>query len=142
MSHAELIDTIQQTRTIFNYVVKEMQDATRHERFFGASVDQLKTYGAELGEDQEGDDDWSTQLSKKLEEIKLKLEGTFASDRDLSLLQTAKAQSEDLLRAYQNASKTDKILTQQKIQNQFQYWQSAHQRLCEMTAFRERAVQS
>ena len=141
MPHEALIEQIRHVRTVFNDVVKEMRDASRHERFFGASVDQLKTFGAELGEDRSGDDSLAETLSKKAETLQLKAQGTLAADRDLAMLRAAETASRELLETYQTAlNHTTTPLSQSQLQTQFDSWTDAHERLRAMTAFRERAV--
>lgn len=142
MSQETLIEQIRHVRTVFNEVVKQMEDASRHERFFGASVDTLKTFGAALGEDLSGDDSFAEKVSKKLETLQLKARGTVASDRDLALLHAAESASQTLCEAYRQAlTRTQKPLTHSQINQQFRHWTDAHERLRDLVAFRERAVQ-
>lgn len=131
------------TKDVYNFVVREMEDASRHTQFFGASVDQFRTFERELRETAE-----RLHLALKtdigmvdeaLRKVSLRL-NALTGDRDHQLLSEALNHTGKLVTAYERIPPHDSD-TDRLVADHLEYLRIAYDRLHEMNEFRKRAIE-
>ena len=132
------------TKDVYNYVVREMENASRHTQFFGASVDQFKTFELEIQQclkrQQLPIESNIGMTDEALRKISLHL-SALTGDRDHHLLSEALNQTSKLITAYERVPDSGDSATDELIGGHLQYLRTAYDRLHEMHEFRKRAIE-